>query len=164
MRRVLSLLGLMMTVVLGAGVQPCRADAFWGGVLGGSLGGYIGSTIGHGDGRAVATGIGVATGMVLGSQIGASMDRPSSYGAGSVVYAAPVPYVYPAYRPTYVAPPDPPTQVVYVTQPVYVTGGYVGGAYTRECRPYAQTVRIGNTFRTTQGMACLQPDGTWLAQ
>jgi surface antigen len=140
-----------------------HADAsFWGGAVGAGLGGLVGSQIGHGTGQLVATGLGVATGAMIGSSVGASMNRSAYYGSGGG-YAAPVTYGFPAYQPTYVAPPAADIRVVYVPQPVVVSGGFVGAPPT-ECRPFTQTTRIGGEIRTTQGTACLQPDGTWRPQ
>lgn len=157
-------------VVLGAG--PAQADqSFWGGVVGASLGGYLGSTIGHGSGRLAATGLGVATGALIGSSIGSTMDRVDrGYGGGG--YYAPTSYTYerPVYVPTYVAPPEPRVRVVYVQQPVYVSGGYVGDSYSyapppsRTCRPYTQTTRVGNQIRQVSGYACRNYDGSWQLQ
>lgn len=159
MRRVFAL-GLVLCLAFPA---TSRADAsFWGGAVGASLGGLVGSQIGHGTGQLVATGLGVATGAMIGSSVGASMDRQTYAGSGGG-YAAPVTYGFPAYAPTYVAPPATEVRVVYVPQPVVVSGGYVGAAPS-ECRPFTQTTQIGNELRTTRGTACLQPDGSWRPQ
>lgn len=161
MRKIL-LTAALLTAVIGGLPAPACADAFWGGVMGAGLGGLLGSQFGRGSGRLAATGLGVATGALIGSEVGSSYSRPYYGSGGYTTYAAP--YYTQTYVPNYVAPVEPEPRVVYVQQPVVVTGGYVGVSEQQECREYSQTTRIGGRMQKTSGMACLQPDGTWQLQ
>ncbi|MDD3287811.1 MAG: glycine zipper 2TM domain-containing protein [Alphaproteobacteria bacterium] len=161
-------IAILMTVSF---ASPAHADkSFWGGAMGAGLGGLLGSQFGHGDGRLAYTGLGVAMGALAGNGIGESLDRAdrmhvSSYYGRTSGFSPNYYYVHPRYEPTYVAPPMHSTRIIYVQQPTYVTGGYVGVSTPQEyCREYTQTVRIGDEIRDSYGTACLQPDGSWRMQ
>lgn len=165
MRKTAFTAAIIIALMAGA-ASPAYADkTFWGTTIGAGLGGLLGNQFGRGDGRVAATGLGVAMGAIVGNSIGESLDN-ADLAASARASSSYIPYSYYSptyyYEPNYVAPPDIPTRTIYVPQPVYVTGGYVGAPYSNGyCREYTQTIQIGGQMQQIQGIACLQPDGTW---
>lgn len=178
MLRRLLLASLISATALGAAPALAGDNTLIGTGVGAALGGFLGSHIGKGDGQLAATGAGVFLGGMMGNSVGRSMDRANSayYGGGGLATSmSPYP-TYPAYQPTYVAPPAaPPPQYIFV-QPetveyytprrraVLVDEGFVGPPppkSKRHCREFTQTIRIDGQVRESYGTACLRPDGTW---
>jgi len=170
---------ILITVLIGAlALQASSARAsdntFLGTGVGAALGGLLGSQFGKGSGQLAATGAGVFLGGMMGNSVGHSMDRAdaayySTRGTSPMFNAYPS---YPAYEPTYVAPPS---QTVYLqpevveyyaprNRAVLVDSGYVGPhppKRSRHCREFTQTVRIDGQVHESYGTACLRPDGSW---
>jgi surface antigen len=139
-----------------------------GGAVGAGLGGFLGSQVGNGEGQLIATALGVFLGNQVGQHFGQSLDRADTVYANRYQQRyQPVPAyaTYPAYEPTYVAPPALPPQQVIVQRVNY--NNYDNDYRPRRhapatyCREFTQQVRIGQRIQESYGTACLQPDGSW---
>jgi len=185
MRR-FALLGLALCLTLPA--ASVRAEGIdLGTVVGAGLGGLVGNQIGKGTGNTVATVAGVIIGGVAGHSVDRDWNSPPRYRSNTVVYEQPTQPVNYYYRPNYVAPPAPPTEVVYYqeryehyphwrrhwhddddwqrpvsqTRVVYTQPAPVALRDDGYCREYTNRVAVGGRIQESYGRACQQPDGAW---
>lgn len=131
-----------------SGSPRCNSESV-GRVLGGILGGVAGNQVGKGDGRTLATIGGAVAGVLIGGEVGRRMDAADQACVGQVLEVAPagrrVEWLDDGARYAVV-----PGQVAHRS----------GGTY---CRPYVLETHNGRNWVRSQGRACRQPDGVWVA-
>ncbi|SRR5579883_143820 len=122
-----------------------------GAVTGGAVGGLAGSLVGAGTGQAVAIGAGIVAGALIGGYIGSRMDSSDNtqmYGAMNKPVNHPTTWKNSRSGGTYTMVP---------TSKMMTVNG------NPNCRRYHTTAVMGGKTETTNGIACLQSDGTWRA-
>lgn len=124
-----------------------------GGLLGAIGGAAIGSQFGRGGGSVAMAAIGVVLGAILGSEVGASLDRADlAYlrQAEQRAYAAPI-----GQSIVWNNPESGHSGVIIPTR----DGRSQQGNY---CREFQQQIKIGGKTEQGYGVACRQPDGSWM--
>lgn len=109
MRRI-AYLGLALMFTLPPAVAEAGDGIDMGTIIGAGLGGVIGNQIGKGTGNTVATVAGVILGGVAGHSVDQGWSSSPQHHANTINYTEPAPYYY---RPNYVAPSAPPTNIIY---------------------------------------------------
>ncbi len=136
----MSLLALDPAIAQGCDGGPLSTSSgnLIGSVIGGAAGGLLGNQIGHGSGKGVATGLGVVGGALAGGYVGRSSE-----GCHSTLQQASQPSAYHAVR----------------AQPAHHEP--TAASETRTCRYVLTQAEIDGREQRVNGIACLDPDGTW---
>lgn len=124
-----------------------------GGLTGAALGGLLGAQFGSGSGQLATTGAGVLIGVLIGSEIGRSMDEVDRMRANDAVNRA-----HGALIGETIVWNNPRTGNSGSIIPVR-DGSSTSGQY---CREFQQAITVGGETAQGYGIACRQPDGSWL--
>lgn len=108
-----------------------------GSAVGGAAGGLLGNQFGHGSGKGVMTGVGVVGGALAGGYVGRSME-----GCGNAPRQAQPQAAHAAPRRAAAAPAR-------------------AASEPRTCRFVLTQAVIDGRDQQVDGVACLEPDGTW---
>jgi surface antigen len=146
-----------LCLVIALAVSGCAGEKYGqnetSGVIGGAvLGGFAGSLIGGGTGQLISAGIGTLVGALLGSEVGRSLDGTDQLfhfeTAGQAHW-----------------------NKIGETAQWRNDGTGNSGSVTpirqgydrtgRYCREYQQTISASSRSESADGIACLQPDGSW---
>ncbi len=143
---------LTLIPLVALSLAGCTNEEF-GALFGATAGALIGSQIGSGHEGTMAAVAGLSlAGAYIGAEIGQNMDeRDRREMERRTQYAL---ERGPSGRPAGWSNPDSGHSGAITPAPAYVEDG-------RICRPYTQTIDLGDEVKTVQGTACRQPDGTW---
>ncbi|HJT07715.1 MAG TPA: peptidoglycan-binding domain-containing protein, partial [Stellaceae bacterium] len=140
----LALSGLILLYAHPASAQGCgdgplstSAGNLIGSAVGGAAGGLLGNQFGHGSGKSAMTGVGVVGGALAGGYVGRSME-----GCGNASQRAAASSQNRAPRRPAAAPARAPSEA-------------------RTCRFVATQAVIDGREQPIEGVACLEPDGSW---
>ena len=121
-------------------------------LLGAGLGALAGNQFGKGGGRVATTILGGVLGAFAGNAIGRSVDENDANAAAAASQRA-----FASGQP---AQWQNPTNGNYGTvtpqQPYYANG--------QQCRSFTETIVVDGQSTPANGVACLQPDGSWRVQ
>lgn len=144
---------LMLIPLTALTLTGCTNEEF-GALFGATAGALIGSQIGSGHEGTMAAVAGLSlAGAYIGGTIGSDIDDRDRYEMERrTQYAL---ERGPSGRPAGWSNPESGHSGTIIPAPSYVEDG-------RICRPYTQTINLGDQVTTVFGTACRQPDGTWV--
>jgi len=153
MRKVQVLLMSFAFLLLGCTQQMGDKEGA-GTLLGATAGAVLGSNVGQGKGNVVAIAIGTLAGALFGQEIGRSLDRADRIAMGQ--------------NAQYSLEHTRSNQTTRWNNPDSGNSGSMTPIRTYQktaeqyCREYRQTVIVGGKKQDAYGIACRQPDGSWL--